>query len=611
MSRVTTTPAPVTVVIPAFQAAAFIRDAVRSAIEQDPPPAAVIVVDDGSTDDTAELSRSVGALVITKSNGGEASARNVGLRAATTQWVAFLDADDRFLPGRLAAVLAHLAEHSATDVVTTNGYLEVNGQLVGHCYGPTWQFEADDQRTAILRRNFVFGHVVARRDVLIALGGFDESIRHATDWDMWARLVLSGGAVDLVDRPLSIYRVHAGSLSADREGMAVGSLAVLRKALVLTTSLPEREVARATIAAFERELARERLLAALTVGARDVRPRALRVAGDRANPVATRCKAAAAVVAPGIVATLLRRRSGHAVVATTGRVIARAHSGGPGGGPLVTVILTFLDEQCALETAIATVRDQTMRSWELLLVDDGSTDRSGPIADAAEAADPDRVRVLRHDGRRNCGVPASWNLGLGAARGGAIAFLGADDRWSATKLGDQLDQLASHPTAGMVCGPSRHLSVGSEPHGVLHPICTDAPRMLRRGELVRILIAGGPVMPAAAATMFRATSLRRVGGVPDGDSLYADQRTLVAVNLEDEVFASDVPATTYARRADPLLGSVEHDVPANSAHRRRFLVWTFARAIRSGPSGCGVAARVVGQAARHSVRALLRRVLRA
>ncbi len=75
------------------------------------------------------------------------------------------------------------------------------------CYDEGWTFEINDQRGAILQRNFVFGLAAVRRQSFLAAGGFDESLRYATDWDLWCRLILDGSRVGLVAEPLARYRL--------------------------------------------------------------------------------------------------------------------------------------------------------------------------------------------------------------------------------------------------------------------------------------------------------------------------------------------------------------------------------------------------------------------
>ena len=135
-----------------------------------------------------------------------------------------------YLPGRLAA-LAELAwARPDLDVLTSDAVLEVDGEAVRRCYTPELPFEVDDQRSAILRRNFVFGLAAVRRERFLEAGGFDESLRYATDWDLWARLILDGSRVGAVMEPLARYRLRAGSLSGSRANLLAGRVRVLEKA---------------------------------------------------------------------------------------------------------------------------------------------------------------------------------------------------------------------------------------------------------------------------------------------------------------------------------------------------------------------------------------------
>lgn len=122
------------------------------------------------------------------------------------------------------------------------------------------------------------------------------------------------------------------------------------------------------------------------------------------------------------------------------------------GKPLVSVIIIFLNASDFIEEAIKSVFAQTYAEWELLLVDDGSTDASADIAEASALRHPGRVFYLTHDGRQNRGTSASRNLGIRHAHGEYIAFLDADDVWLQHKLEQQVALFQAHPLAGMVCG---------------------------------------------------------------------------------------------------------------------------------------------------------------
>jgi hypothetical protein len=299
------------VVIPAYQAAATIGTAIRSVVEQDPAPDEILVVDDGSTDDLSGALTPFGATVrlIRIEHGGESAAKNAGVAAASGDWVALLDADDRFLPGRLAALTDLAIARPDLDLLTTDAYLELDGDRVGRCYHDGFRFAVADQRAAILEANFVFGHVMVRRERFLAVGGFDRAIRYTADWECWIRLVLDGSDFGLADAPLAIYRMHEAAMSADRADMYRGRVDTLTKTARDPRLTPaERErVARRTVeeqARLDRELART----ALVSGAPDARRRSWAVARSREHSAGTRAKALLASVAPTIASAPLRRR---------------------------------------------------------------------------------------------------------------------------------------------------------------------------------------------------------------------------------------------------------------------------------------------------------------
>ncbi len=122
---------------------------------------------------------------------------------------------------------------------------------------------------------------------------------------------------------------------------------------------------------------------------------------------------------------------------------------------LVSSIIIFLNADRYLQEAIESVLAQTYHQWELLLVDDGSSDRSTSIARRYAGQDPDRVRYLEHPGHANRGKTASRNLGIRHARGEYIAFLDADDVWLPHKLEQQVAILDSYPEAASVYGLSQ------------------------------------------------------------------------------------------------------------------------------------------------------------
>jgi len=119
----------------------------------------------------------------------------------------------------------------------------------------------------------------------------------------------------------------------------------------------------------------------------------------------------------------------------------------------VSAITIFLNEERFIKEAIESVLSQTYDHWELLLVDDGSTDRSTEIARWFAERYPSKVRYLEHHGHENRGMSASRNLGVRHAKGTHIAYLDGDDVWLPNKLERQVAILESQPEAVMVCAP--------------------------------------------------------------------------------------------------------------------------------------------------------------
>ncbi|NCJ08454.1 glycosyltransferase [Synechococcales cyanobacterium C] len=121
--------------------------------------------------------------------------------------------------------------------------------------------------------------------------------------------------------------------------------------------------------------------------------------------------------------------------------------------PLVSCIIIFLNEEQFLEAAIQSILAQTYTDWELLLVDDGSTDLSASLARQYAQDHPNQIYYLEHPQHQNLGMSASRNLGLTHAQGDYIAFLDGDDVWTPEKLTRQIALLRAHPEASFIFGP--------------------------------------------------------------------------------------------------------------------------------------------------------------
>ncbi|MEO7795485.1 MAG: glycosyltransferase [Thermoanaerobaculia bacterium] len=124
------------------------------------------------------------------------------------------------------------------------------------------------------------------------------------------------------------------------------------------------------------------------------------------------------------------------------------------GRPRVSVITIFWRARGFLAEAIASVRNQTWRDWELILVDDGSDDGSLDIARTAAREESDRIRIVRHWTGRNRGMSRARNLGVSRASGEVVTFLDADDVWLPGNLEFQLARLDAHPGLEALCAPA-------------------------------------------------------------------------------------------------------------------------------------------------------------
>lgn len=237
------------VIIPCYNGAAFVGEAITSVLSQTAPPREVIVVDDGSTDDSADIAERFGppVRVVRQANAGVAAARNCGVRESRSEWIAFLDADDAWEPTKLAEQFQKANEGC--------GFVYCNAANIGahdnlaksreRYLREGWVFQP------LLMGNFVTtSGVLIRRDILTHTRGFDGRFSPAEDWAVWLEAA-TRTAFGCVRTPLVRYRFHAGGISRDTERMYASSLAILAwvRDLPESRDIPARvwRIARATI----------------------------------------------------------------------------------------------------------------------------------------------------------------------------------------------------------------------------------------------------------------------------------------------------------------------------------------------------------------------------
>lgn len=296
------------IVIAAHNCAAFIGEAIESALDQSSPPLEVIVCDDGSSDDLdAALEPFLPRIrFIRQRQLGEGAARNTAIRQARGEFVAVLDGDDRYHRDRIDALMAVASYRSDLDIITTD--IEVFGPAAHTHWRSPEAFAIEDQRGELLRRNFIPAPAFSRRR-WAQVGGYNESLAYAPDWELYARMVAAGATVALVPEPLYHYRLWSGQLSSDRLRANEGRLTVLD---LHARRSDLTEVERAALAISIRNARIERWRTLCATSAPSVRTESVTLARDPHVAPAVRAKAVVAALAPslfGRVARLRRRRS--------------------------------------------------------------------------------------------------------------------------------------------------------------------------------------------------------------------------------------------------------------------------------------------------------------
>ena len=214
----------VTAVIPAFNAEAFIGEAIESVLRQDYGRVEAIVVDDGSTDRTAAIASRCEVKVLRQQNRGQAAARNAGVAVAAGAFVSFLDADDLWTPSKLSTEAAHLLAHPELDYVLVRMQRTL---LPGAPWPPgTPAHWFDEPQPGTLP-----SAALVRRSVLGRIGPFDTRFRHGSDTDWQARAADAGVRYELLPDVLVRYRVHGANDSYDNLGMRREMFELLRASL--------------------------------------------------------------------------------------------------------------------------------------------------------------------------------------------------------------------------------------------------------------------------------------------------------------------------------------------------------------------------------------------
>ena len=247
-------PLPISVVIPTYNAAAFLAEALESVRAQTRAAAEVIVVDNGSTDASAAIAEEAGARVLRLAHPGLSAARNAGIRAATQPWIAFLDADDLWDPDKLALQWQAVeASPQAGLLITDFTEFDSTGVRIRSFFEQRENYQAIRRREVapsivccdsesfqmhFMRGNFFTpSAVLTRRQLLLDVGLFDEGISHIEDRECWLRL-MNRTVVAVVERPVVHTRIHDSNWSSNLLKMALGAALISERVLAHPEQYP-------------------------------------------------------------------------------------------------------------------------------------------------------------------------------------------------------------------------------------------------------------------------------------------------------------------------------------------------------------------------------------
>jgi glycosyltransferase involved in cell wall biosynthesis len=439
------------VAMPACNAAATIDEALDSVLAQTFTAWELVVVDDGSTDDTRARAEAFAARdprirVVTQPNGGVGAARARAIAATTAPWIVNFDADDVLLPQCLATYARTMAQHPERHILSCD--MEIFGPAVA-------THRRSDDRPLPTDQEFRLEDIiegcwitnpasVISRQLYERIGGLRTDI-YAEDYDLWLRALAHGGRHLLVPESLVRYRVSPTQQTAAASRSLAGAAEALRS--LATSGLLDAAAAdRCRLSAGRHDaMAREHERRRRGIAARqDLETRLRR--GDMTNArrdlirarhgYQSKAKLALAgsvfLASPRLYVAYLRHLRDTAMSPAT----ALQEGGAPlthsfadvtahadASHPLFAIVMPACNAEETIAEALASVLAQTFSAWELVVVDDGSTDDTRARAEDFAARDP-RIRVLRQP---NAGPGAARNRAVAASSAPFIVCVDADD----------------------------------------------------------------------------------------------------------------------------------------------------------------------------------------
>ncbi|MBD2358448.1 glycosyltransferase family 2 protein [Tolypothrix sp. FACHB-123] len=247
--------------------------------------------------------------------------------------------------------------------------------------------------------------------------------------------------------------------------------------------------------------------------------------------------------------------------------------------PLISVIMPFLNTQKYIQESIESVLAQHYTNWELLLIDDGSTDGSTEIAKQYAQQYPEKIHYLEHEDHQNRGASASRNVGLRNSKGSCIAFLDGDDIWLPFNLSLLVGHLNSHPEAAMVYGPTQWWYSWTDnsddmAHDYVCDLGLQANILYKPPALfIPYFLKQSAITPCTCSLLIRREVVEAIGGFEESFRyVYTDQAFYAKVALKSAIFVISECGAKYRQHPNSSCAVVEKTGKAFAA-RSKFLHW--------------------------------------
>jgi glycosyltransferase involved in cell wall biosynthesis len=445
----------VSVIIPCYNSSRYLAKSIDSALAQTHPNKEIIVVDDGSTDESPMIMSRYGdrIRVIQQANAGLSAARNAGIRHANGKYVAFLDSDDWWEPDFLMETATALESSDAT--IAYCGWQNIGmPPPYDQPFVPEDYEKSLPSKTIRLLRNtgWPVHAALSRKDKVIEAGLFNPLLKSCEDFALWIRIATRHTIVR-IPKVLAYYRFHDQQMSTNQARIALAHYAVQKDFLAEHPEILEHAgneqyrnltsgelLKRGYKAYWNRDISAARAIfrRVMLDGYGKLADWKYMLPSLLPLPVHTR-----------LIKLLEQGRGASPALLPKAETVTVADGGIASCPPSVSIIMPCYNAASHLPTSIGSVFAQTYADWELIVVDDGSSDDSWKELQRFASLDS-RIRIFR---QKNAGPATARNFGLHQAQGAYTAFLDADDTWHPEFLSVMKPTLDQAPEAAIAyCG---------------------------------------------------------------------------------------------------------------------------------------------------------------